>query len=492
MLTNIRQLTIQRVMLVALFALIFTMALRIPVDTDTWWHIRSGEYTLEHGIIREDPFSHTMRGEEWINHSWGSQIILYGLWKLAGDTGLALFTALFATAGMIVLYFVCTGNPYMRAFVLILGAATAAVFWSPRPHMLSFFLSTVILYLLFLYKRRGVDRLWFIPPVMLVWGNLHAGFSIGFILMAGVIAGEILGNLFNRGGEQVIPPSGIRKLLIVALVSVVALIVNPYFVDILRVPFETVGIGALRRFIEEWNSPNFQERQTWPFIALLLGLLGAVGASSRRLDWTNFVLVSGTAFMALLYGRNIAVFAVVATPVLAYHLDSILEERGWTLQPLRRVSARQARINAILVLGIIVGTLLNLISVLDPEFVDEAQREHLPVQVAEFIAAERPNGPMFNSYNWGGYLMFALPDYPVYVDGRTDLYGNEFLTRYLQTASGAEDWEEHLDEDGINMVVIESASGLARQLADEPGWTRIYPNDQHEDERAMIYVRSDE
>jgi hypothetical protein len=483
-------LTVQRVMLVTLFALLFVLATRISIDTDTWWHLRSGEHTLTQGMIYEDPFSHSKQGEPWINHSWGAQIVLYGFWRLAGNVGLALYVSILAVAGMGVLYRLCAGNVYLRAFALILGASTAAVFWSPRPHMLSFFLSTVMLYLLFTYKQRRSDRLlWLIPPLMLVWGNLHAGFSIGFIFLAGMIAGETLGNVFNRDGANVIPPAGIGKLIVVGLVSAVALVVNPYGAQMLLVPFETVSIGPLRDFIQEWNSPNFQERQTWPFIALLLGLLGAVGVSGKRLDWTHFVLIAGTAFMALTAGRQIAVFAVVATPVLTYHLDAILQERGWVLRPAQRVPLRQARLNLALLVVILIGALAAVIAVLEPETVEEAQRRYLPVAVAEHMAAEQPPGPMFNSYNWGGYLMFALPEYPVYADGRTDLYRDEFLLRYLRTATGGEGWRGVLDEDGINTVVIEARSGLARMLALDDDWTRVYPGDDSDDENAVIYVR---
>lgn len=487
-----RQFTIQRVMFITLFALIFIIGMRIPVDTDTWWHIRSGEHTLSEGMIHEDPFSHSLRGEPWINHSWGSQIILYGAWQIAGNAGLALYTAILATAGMALLYPLCAGNVYVRAFALVLGALTAAVFWSARPQMMSFTLSALVLLILYRYKRQQTNHLWLLPPVMLVWGNLHAGFSIGFIFMGGVIAGEILGNLFKRGdslSDSLLPPRGVRKLIVVALVSVAALVVNPYGLEMLRVPFDTVGIGVLRQYIQEWNSPNFQERQTWPFILMLVSLLGLVGASRKSWDWSDFVLVSGTLFMALLYGRNIAVFAVAATPVLARHADAALSVRGWAFQPATRVTPRLARLNQILAGVVVLATLAYTLYVIEPERVDAAQREHLPVQVAEFIAAERPPGPMFNSYNWGGYLMLALPDYPVYVDGRTDLYRDAFLTRYLRAALGLDGWRETLDEDGINLVVVETGSGLARALGTEPGWTRIYPTDAYPDESAVIYRR---
>ncbi len=134
-----RQLTIERAAVIILFMLLFALATRIPVDTDTWWHIRSGEYTLTQGMIYADPFSFTKAGEPWINHSWGAQIALYAIWQIAGNFGLAVFVAGLATAGMWFVYKMSAGSAYLRAFAIVLGAATAAVFWSPRPQMFSFF-----------------------------------------------------------------------------------------------------------------------------------------------------------------------------------------------------------------------------------------------------------------------------------------------------------------------------------------------------------------
>ncbi len=482
-----RSLTIERAAFIIIFALLFALAVRIPTDTDTWWHIRSGEYTLKQGMIYTDPFSFTKAGEPWTNHSWGSQVILYAVWQLAGNFGLAIFTAVLATGGMYLVYCMCAGNVYLRAFALIIGASTAAVFWSPRPQMVSFFLSTLVLYFIYLYKREKTDRLWLIPVVMLVWGNLHAGFSLGFLLLGGTIAGEVLGNLFNPQGETVIAWARLRKLVIVTLASVAVLVINPYGLDMLRVPFQTVSIGALQDFIQEWNSPNFHERQTWPFIALLLGTFGAVGASGKRLDGTDFVLFSGTAFMSLLAGRNIALFAVVATPILTYHLDTALLERGWVLNTVKRPTRMMARLNIVLVGLILLGAAAKVLVVLDRETVREAQAMFLPLDAAMHLNEKRPDGPMFNSYNWGGYLMFAAPEYPVFVDGRTDLYGDEVLTTYLRTAMGGENWRETLDEYGIRLIVVEKGSGLDRNLQDAWGWSLDY-----DDELAVIYTREGE
>lgn len=480
-----RQLTIERSAVIIVFALLFALATRIPVDTDIWWHLRSGQYTLTHGVIYTDPFSFTKFGVDWTNQSWGAQIILYGIWTLAGNFGLAIYTAGLATAGMWFVYRMSSGNVYLRAFALVIGAATAAVFWSPRPQMISFFLSTVVLYLLYLQKRKKIDRLWLIPVIMWLWGNMHAGFAIGFIFLGGSIVGEVLGNIFSPKGEYVVPWLGIRKLVIVTLVSIAVVCINPYGLKMLAVPFQTISIGALQNFIQEWNSPNFHEREVWPFAFLILGLFGVAGASKKPLDWTDFLLSAGTAFMGLLAGRNIAVFAVVATPVLTHYLNDALTERGWNLYPVKRVTPGMARLNALLVGVILMGCLIKVLAVLDARTVSEAQHMYLPVDVTDHLRAEHLAGPMFNSYNWGGYLTYFLPDQLVFADGRTDLYGDDFLTHdYLQTATGEPGWRETLDRYKINFVVMEKDSGLARNLRSEPGWKLDY-----EDKLAVVFVR---
>lgn len=479
-----RSLTIERAMGVITFALLFALAARIPVDTDTWWHLRSGEHILQNGIIYTDPFSHSMAGEAWIDHSWGSQIILYGIWRIGGLFGLMIYTAGLAALGMFFVWKASTGNNYLRAFALILGATAAAVFWSPRPQMISFVMSAVILYLIHLYKREGKDRLWLIPILMGIWGNLHAGFSIGFIFLIGTIGGEVLANVFNPKGEHVIGWMGIRKLILITGVSAAALVINPYGFEMLRVPFQTVGIDVLRAEIVEWQSPNFQERQTWGFIFLLLAVYGAAGASKKRLDWTDFALTGGTAFLAMMTGRNIAVFAVAATPVLTYHLASIAAERGWLTGIVRAVTPRMARLNLALVGIIVIVCVLKVLLVMEPITLQAEIDRMLPRRAVEFIRDNPPQGHMLNAYNWGGYLMYALPEYPVFVDGRTDLYGDEFLSAYLRAARGGDNWRALLDTYAIDWVLVETGSGLAENLLQEPDWLLAY-----HDEQASLYVK---
>ena len=479
-----RRLTIERTAVAVLFLLLFGVSLRVPVDTDTWWHLRVGQTILTQGFVTTDTLSHTMAGQPWTNHSWGAQVVMTTFWQ-AGLAGLAVYTALLATGGMAFVFLACRGNTYLRAFAVVLGAATAAVFWSARPQMFSFFFSAVAVWLLLGEVRQSGRRIWLYPVMMAVWGNLHAGFSIGFILLALVIAGEALGNVFAHGPRDGLNWRGVGRLIVVGLVSLAALLINPRGAELLLVPFQTLGIGALQNFIQEWASPNFHERQSWPFLALLFGVLGAAGASKRRLSWTEFLLVSGTAYLALAAARNIALFAVAATPVLTVHLDSLLAERGWVVRPLKTVTPRMGLVNAALI-GVVALAVFGYGAGLfaDSAKVRETLAKALPVEAVEALNAANPPGNLFNSYNWGGYLSLFAPDHPVFVDGRTDLYGDKLLTEgYYRTAIGAPGWQDTLARYGIGAVLVEPETGLAWALREAPGWRVLY-----EDDLAVLFV----
>lgn len=492
----VRNLTMQRLAAAALFVLVFMMAVRVPLDTDTWWHIRSGEYIVEtRQIPRTDPFSHTQFGEDWIDHSWGAQIVLYGAYELFGGStapgdpggiGLALYTALLATVGMVFVYRMCDGTVYLRAFAVVLGASAAAIFWSPRPQMFSFALAGLVLYLLHLYKRERIDRLWLIPLIMAAWSNLHGGFAIGFILLFGSLVGEAFGNLLDPHGPDVVRWARLRRLLLVTAISIPAIMLNPYGVRMLAYPFETVGIGVLQDYIQEWAAPNFHLREFWPFAALLLGTMAVLGLSTRRIDWADLALLAGTGMMALLAGRNIPVFALVAAPVLTRHLDPWLTERGWQVRPVRRVRGRQLALNWLLLLLIVIGALAQIAVTLNRDAMRRAQAAALPVEAASFLA-EAPPRRMFNAYNWGGYLMFAAPDVPVYVDGRTDLYDDAFLRDYLRIMTVQDGWEDKLAAHDIDTLVIEANSALAALLRERPEtWTER----RFDDGRVAIFEKA--
>jgi hypothetical protein len=142
-------------------------------------------------------------------------------------------------------------------------------------------------------------------------------------------------------------------------------------------------------------------------------------------------------------------------------------------------------LNWLLLSLVVIAAMIKIYLPLAPGAVEKATRESLPVDAVAYIQAERPPGPMFNSYNWGGYLLFTLwPDYPVFVDGRTDLYDDAFLRRYLTAYVADEGWQAVLDEYDIRLVFIETNSMLAKFLRLDSAWQEVY-----RDEMATLFAR---
>ncbi|NDJ54831.1 MAG: hypothetical protein GYB68_17310, partial [Chloroflexi bacterium] len=244
------------------------------------------------------------------------------------------------------------------------------------------------------------------------------------------------------------------------------------------------GIAVLQDFIEEWASPDFHGRETWPFIWLLLTSLIMAGFSRRRLDWREAIFVSGTAYMALLAGRNIAVFALAGVPVLSRHLSWWLEERGFRPQwRAIRMNTTLYALNWMLVIVALGGATARLMTAIAPETIEEALSGY-PVEALTYMRQHDVPQPLYNSYNWGGYLIWSLPDYPVFVDGRTDLYNDEILNQYFRSYFASERWSESLEAFEINSVLVDDTAPLVTALELSPEWSEAY-----RDEVAVIYIR---
>lgn len=484
-------------------ALVFAMAARTPLDSDLWWHLRAGETSWELGRpLLTDLFSHTRYGAAWINHSWLAQVLFYLLYRAGGSLALGAAVALLATIGMGLTYAQMEGHPLLRAFVLVAAVPVAAPLWSARPQLISLALFAALAYLLHRYKQREGGRLWLIVPLFVLWSNLHGGYALGLLLIVAILAGEALNRVLGFEGTQGMPWKGLLRLALWGLAGGLAATFNPNGTAMWSIPFQTVGVGVLKESISEWASPDFHQLAQQPFVWLLLATLGAVGISRKRLDGAELACVAGFAYLALLARRNFAPFALVAAPVLCRHLAAILEEQGvrWAARlegwraagrllrrdlPAKAFSpGLQRAVNGAILLLLVGAGLAKLGLTASPEQVQAYARQAFPVEAAAWIESRRPAGQLFNAYHWGGYLVWALRDYPVFVDGRTDLYGDEFLQAYRQAYDGQPGWESVLEQYEIRLALTPPDAGLARELARSEAWREAY-----RDEVAVIFVR---
>ncbi|MEA3375488.1 MAG: hypothetical protein U9R72_04745 [Chloroflexota bacterium] len=487
------RLSTRRLATAVLFIAVFAMAVRAPADTDTWWHLQAGRVTLEQGrILQTDLFSHTRYGSPWVNHSWLSQVILYELFDRFSYAGLGVWMGLVVTAAFAFVYMQMEGGVFTRGFILVLAAATSAVIWSARPQLFSFLLTAAVAYVLYLFKWKQINRLWILPPLFALWVNLHAGYALGFMVLAAFVAGEILNHLlasFLPTDDPAVSWRGIGLVVGITALSFLLLVVNPNTTRMWTYYLETVQIDVLQEFIQEWSSPDFHPLHTQPFIWLLLTTMAAMGLSDRRVDGTDLALVSGFAYAGLLAGRNFGPFALVAAPALSRHVTAIgARFHQGRKRHRQRATPLQAVINWSLLILLVGLAAVKAYRPLQPAFNEALHRESLPVGAVEWIEEHEPAGQMFNHYNWGGYLIWRLwPEYGVFVDGRTDLYGDTLLRRYLRVQAARPGFEETLAEYDVNLVLTPSESTLSSQLACERGWREMYRDDV-----ASVWVRTEQ
>lgn len=473
------------------FLAVFAMAATFSVDTDTWWHLRAGEWMVKNRqILQVDLFSHTRAGEPWRYPGWLVEIPMYLIYHWAGPGGLNLWTAAMVTLAFAFVWRVQQGDPYLRAFITILGAAASGVYWAARPYLVTFLLTAVYLWLLESWRWREAEkytrRLWLLPVLMVVWANSHGGFFTGFLLLAVYLASEAWGWLSARitahrqlaaTSTGVEPARRLRRLALVGLVTLLAACLSPLGPRLLLYPFQTVEIAALQAYIQEWQPPNFHNLSLQPFLWLFMVSLGAISASRRRLALSDFLLLAGFGYLGFLAARNIALFALAALPPLSRHSAAALQLAGRALQ-LKPLAAETPphlrRLNLVILAVLFLAVLARLLPVLPEEANTAHFSQKLPVAAARAVAQAAPPGRLFNSYNSGGYLVWALRDYPVFIDGRTDLYNDAIIDEWLRAMRAEPDWEEIFTKRDIGVVLVEPETPLAAALQEKPGWEELY------------------
>jgi hypothetical protein len=419
---------------------------------------------------------------------------LYVTYALASYAGLSLLVAALVVVAFVLVWKQMSGGVFVRAFILVLAAAASGAVWTARSQMATFVFTAAVGYLLYLYKWKQIDRLWALPVIFVIWANMHGGYIAGFMLIGALLAGEILNRVLiwlgvtSAASNVQLPTSNLldwprwRKLLIITVISVFVLLINPFTIGTWLLPLKTVNIGVLQDFIQEWQSPNFHELFQQPMIWLLLLTLVVIGWSGRKLDAADAVTVALFAYITFLARRNIGLFALVCAPVLSRHADALWQQSRWGA---RRLSRGSPILNWVLLGVIAFAAAIKIALPLLPSTLAKAEQDILPLGAVDWIEQNRPAREMFNSYNWGGYLLWRLwPQYPVYADGRTDVYDDKFLREYMSVTLAQDDWQAVLDRQNVSFIVIEAGGVLDTFLQREATWRETY-----RDKLAVIYVR---
>jgi hypothetical protein len=476
-------------------ALIFILAAQPISDPDFWWHLKTGQYIFEtRSIPHTDIFSSLRFGSEWITHEWLSEVFMYSVFRKLGFGGLIVAFSIVITAAFWIAYQRCrnlTGHPYVAGFAVLLGAAATLPVWGVRPQMFSLLFASIFISFLDRYLRREeMPSIWWLVPLMIFWVNMHAGFALGLVLIALAIAGLLVDWFLLRKDSFSEVWLRTRRLCGLLIVGAAAVCLNPNGSRLYSYPLETLFSRSMMNYIEEWKSPDFHEASFQALALLILATFSVMALSNRRPGPSQLLMLAATAWAALRSGRNVAFFALVAMPLLAEHLWNWLTNQRWghwLTAPEKSGSdtapALKLVLNTLLFGVVISASALAVVRAAGMQPATESQK--FPTAAVAFIIAERPPQPIYNDYIWGGYLIWRLyPDYPVYIDGRADVYGDKLVEEFLEVLNGKPNWREPLENHGIRTVLIKPDAALASLLREDSRWRKVF-----EDKQAVIFVR---
>ncbi|MGE5220469.1 MAG: hypothetical protein ACM3SP_25980 [Chloroflexota bacterium] len=476
---------IRQAILVSLIYLVPAAQALLPIDDpDIWWRLRVGEWIAAHRSVPfVDSFSAYDAGRSWIDYSWLFELAVYLAHRWLGLVGIVL---------LIVSLALCIAHAARQlirrysfplpAEVLLVGLALAALkpLMTPRPWLISILFFAIELGII--YQARATKKarcLWLLPLLFWVWANFHIQFVYG-LAAVGLLAGEaLLIAIANRRGwtlekPDLSPPS----LIVLVFACTAATLLTPYHYLIYKQVFDYMFVQtAAFDYIAELHPMFFRAPQDW--IVLLLALAAAFALGWGR-GWRPFplLLLLMAALLAFRARRDAWVLALVALATIGEAFGSYRSTEAY------RFTKTQAALA--ICIGAVVLYTLALSRGISEAGLEKIVEEKYPVRAAAFVRDKKLSGPVFNHYDWGGFLLWSLPSIGVVTDGRTNLYEDSQIERSLSTWDGAPGWQADPDLRRANLIIADKGRALTTLLRADPRYKIAY-----EDATAVVFVPTD-
>lgn len=441
-------------------------------DPDSYWHLVVGRWIVDNGALPHvDPFSLTMRGAPWIAKEWLSQILYMLAWDFGGWPGMAVLAAAAAALafGLLARFLLDELTP----LPVVLLSAGAFMLSTPhlvaRPHVLAFPVMVAwVAGLVRAVDRNQTPSLWLLP-LMVLWANLHGGFTFGIFLVAAVALDAIV---------EAEPPARLRTALLWLRFGALALVagcITPYGWQSILITHKVLDLGNALAIIGEWQPADFSKLS-----GLELALLAGIGFAL----WKGFVLrpvriliLLGLLHMALAHARNAELLGLLAPLFLA----APVARQFPSLAAPEPAGARRAV--AWLAAALILAALVP-VTVARTGMGDIAPAGRITPAAAVDALKRADAGPVLNDYDFGGYLVYA--GIAPFIDGRTELYGGDFMAAHTRalTLADLDGFVSLLEKYRIGATLLAPSTPAVKLLDRLPGWRRLYADDV-----AIVHIR---
>lgn len=491
---------------VVLVFLIFCYKGIVSLDPDFGWHIRLGQLISSNGLFATDPFSYTMPSFPYIDHEWLTNIFLANGFRVLGKPGLAIFYSILALLSLFLSLNTSYSSkvkktkldPLFYSMLFIVGAGVLFPFFGIRPQVQSWLLFSIFVDLILNEKLK--TKLFFLLPLLtFIWVNLHGSFALGLV--------AIFLTVILKSVKQ-------RKVWVHGLMTwgmcLLCSFVNPYGPRIWHEVWLSVSDTSLRWSVQEWMPVFFSFDIFYLFLAALSGVL--IKKYSKIFTLEALGLNLFLFLQSFLSVRHVPLWLMIDLPMVFVALKEVY----WEVKKIKFGEERLRKtLNFTLIIFFIFFISNFLLQMFGPgKFLSEDG--YYPQSAVNYIKSNTPDGQVFSTYNWGGYLIWKLPEKKVFIDGRMPSWrwsgnkegeSNYIMKDYRNILKGKEDYKVHFLKYNIDTVLWEKSKkpsvfdnledkllvlamgknypgkkfNLVESLAND-GWNKVY-----EDTVAVIY-----
>jgi hypothetical protein len=461
-------------------------------DGDTGWHIRTGEWIIEHrGVPVTDLFSFSRSGAPWFAWEWLSDVLMalvHRSWGLAGVAAMA--GCLIALAAVVLFrYMLWRGAHVLVALaVVLLATGASSMHYLARPHIFTLLLLTVSLWLVERDRRDRGRAVWLLVPLSALWINLHGGFFALPATLAVWAAGTCVEAGLDRRRRS-LKWAAARRLAALTAATLGASLLNPYGIGLHRHVAKYLTSDWIRGAVDEFQSPRFRSESLLHFELLLMAALLLAGTLLVRKRVADALLVVFWAHLALSSVRHVPLFVVVNAPLVAVEISRLWE--GWRSSP-NSVGRILWSVGVDLAAGfgrfsLWAPVLLAAVMWLTPadRWPRDFPASRFPTDLTRHESSRLTPARVFTSDQWGDYLIYhGWPQQKVFIDGRSDFYGPAIGNEYLRLMEARPGWENLFRKYEIAVALLPRNWPLAELLGKDPAWRKV-----REDGVGVLYER---
>ena len=445
--------------LLFILSLSLFLTLTMQVDPDYFWHIKSGEYMFNNGILKKDIFSWFLYGKYWMSHEWIFELIVYGLKILFGEVHMLIYGFICIFILLLILFLGNKNNylkniPFMLFWMIL--SLILVVFIQVRPHLISFiFVALTIWFLYDLYKNERSKKIYFLPFLSILWSNIHGGSSnLSYLFCFIFLIGGLFSFDFQKIEAKRIGQLQIKKYLIAMLLSVIGVCINIHGIKMFTYPYLNMMDSVMLNNISEWQPTSLSNPQHYLYFGLIILIFFIMLFSKKKINFMDFILFGISVFLGL---KSIRFWGYTYI-IMSFVIFNYVEKRKYDKR------------NYLCIIFISLILFGYFIFNINTTF-DNLKNRKLKDDLIELLRNEEVKR-LYNFYDYGGELVYN--DISVFIDGRADLYSKYNYNDYLNISLLQGDYIKLIDKYNFDYFLVNSNYPISVYLSYSDDYKKIY------------------